>query len=157
MNVAFFLMPKKEVVYLSSNCTMRQALEKMEYHRHTAIPLVDQAGKYAGTITEGDLLWKMKNTPGLKFEGTEKMPISEIQRRMNNTPVRIDAQVEDLISLAVTQNFVPVVDDHDTFIGIVRRREIFEYYAGLILEHRCSECRHDLSSGDKLIGNSNSK
>jgi len=112
---------------------MRQALEKMEYHRYTAIPLIDESGKYAGTLTEGDLLWKMKNTPGLTFEGTEKIYLSEVPRRITNNPVRIGAEIEDLLSLAIVQNFVPVVDDNDIFIGIIRRREIMEYYGKMLL------------------------
>ena len=131
MNVAFFLVPKKDVVYLSFNATMRQALEKMERHRYTAIPLIDGEGRYMGTITEGDLLWKMKNTPGLDFTGAEKVRLTEVPRRVQNAPVRIDAEMEDLIPLAVGQNFVPVVDDEGIFIGIVRRRELIEYLAEL--------------------------
>lgn len=123
------MIPKKEVVYLPLNCTMRQAIERMEFHRYTALPIIDGNGKYAGTLTEGDLLWKMKNTPGLTFANTEKIPITEIPRRIKNEPVRIDATIESLLNLAVTQNFVPVVDDHDTFIGIIRRREIILYFA----------------------------
>ncbi len=131
MNIAFFLIPKKEVVCLPVNCTMRQALEKMEYHRYTAVPLLSEKGEYAGTITEGDLLWKMKNTPGLTFGGTERILLSEVPRRVINNAVRISAEIEDLLSLAITQNFIPVVDDGDIFIGIIRRREIIEYYAKL--------------------------
>lgn len=131
MNIAFFLIPKKEVVCLPLNSTMRQALEKMEYHRYSAIPVINEKGEYAGTITEGDLLWKMKNTLGLTFAGTEKITLKEVPRRINNTPVRISAEIEDLLSLAIAQNFVPVVDDGDIFIGIIRRREIIEYYAKL--------------------------
>lgn len=135
MNVAFFLIPKKEVVYLSLKSTMRQAMERMEYHRYTAVPLIDQDGKYAGTITEGDLLWMLKNTPGLTFESTEKILLKDIPRRVENEPVRIDARIEDLFSLAVTQNFVPVVDDNGTFIGIIRRREILGYLAKQLGSH----------------------
>lgn len=128
MNIAFLLLPKKEVAFLPLNGTMRQALEKMEYHGYAALPLIDAHGKYVGTITEGDLLWKLKRTPGLTFEGTEKVPITEIPRRVTNNPVKISAEVEDLLSLAVNQNFVPVVDDNDTFIGIVRRSDIISYF-----------------------------
>lgn len=127
MNIAFLLTPKSEVIYLQPDCTMRQAMEKMEYHRYSAIPLVDEQGRYTGTITEGDLLWKMKNTPGLSFEGTENVWLDDIPKQVKNKPVLIDAQVKDLLSLALVQNFVPVVDDSETFIGIVRRREIIEY------------------------------
>lgn len=129
MNIAFFLIPKKELVYMPLNSTMRQALERMEYHRYTAVPLIDEFGKYAGTITEGDFLWKMKNTPGLTFSDTERIIIKDIPRRMTNNPVHINSQIQDLLSLAIAQSFVPVVDDNGIFIGIVRRREIIEHYA----------------------------
>jgi CBS domain-containing protein len=133
MNIAFFLLPKKEVVYLSPYSTMRQALEKMEYHRYSAVPLVDEEGKYAGTITEGDLLWKLKNTPELlNFKNTEKLLLKDIPQRMNNKCVHIHAMMKDLISLAIIQSFVPVVDDYGIFIGIVRRREILEYFQEFI-------------------------
>ncbi len=135
MNIAFFLLPKKEVVCLSLNNTVRQALEKMEYHRYTAVPLVDEQGKYVGTITEGDLLWNLKKSPSLNLEGTEKILLREIPQQMQNDPVRVDAEIESLISLAIAQNFIPVVDDHDVFIGIVRRREIIEYCARLLKEN----------------------
>ena len=129
MNVAFFLVSKSETIYLSPKHTMRQALEKMEHHRYTAIPLIDNSGKYVGTITEGDLLWKLKNTPGLCFENTEKVMLKDISQRVYNKPVKITSSIEDLISLTITQNFVPVVDDSGIFIGIIRRSDIIEYFA----------------------------
>ncbi|NLP44505.1 MAG: CBS domain-containing protein [Peptococcaceae bacterium] len=132
MNIAFFLTPKKDVIYLKSNSTMRQALEKMEFHGYSAVPIVDSKGHYIGTLTEGDLLWKLKNTPNLTFENTEKIRIDEIQQHTQNTPVSINAKINDLISRAIHQNFVPVTDDQGVFIGIVRRREIILYCAKLL-------------------------
>ena len=55
------------------------------------------------------------------------MPISCIKRRKDNAPVSVEANIEDLISKARNQNFVPVIDDHKTFIGIIKRKEIIEY------------------------------
>lgn len=127
MNIAFFLLPKKEVVYLTPKSTMRQALERMEHHRYTAVPLIDEEGRYAGTITEGDLLWKIKSTNQFNFKDTEKIFLKDIPQHLKNKYVSINAEMEDLISLAARQNFVPVVDDQGVFIGIVRRREIIEY------------------------------
>ena len=129
MNVAFFLVSKSETINLSPKNTMRQALEKMEHHRYTAIPLIDNIGKYVGTITEGDLLWKLKNTPGLCFENTEKVILKDVSQRIYNKPVKITASIEDLISLTETQNFVPVIDDSGIFIGIIRRSDIIGYFA----------------------------
>ncbi|WFD11633.1 CBS domain-containing protein [Tepidibacter hydrothermalis] len=127
MNIAFFLTPKVEVAYLTPESTMRQALEKMEYHRYTAIPIINDDGRYVGTITEGDLLWKLKNTPDLNFKNTSKILLREISRKMDNKPVYIDSNIEDLISLSINQNFVPVVDDQKVFIGIITRSDIIDY------------------------------
>lgn len=127
MNVLFFLIPKNDVIYLKYNSTMRQALERMEFHRYSAIPLIDEEGHYIGTLTEGDLLWKLKNTPGLTFENTQNIRLNEIEQHIQNHPVSIDAHIEDLLSRAIEQNFIPVVDDQNVFIGMVRRREILEY------------------------------
>ncbi|PJI08404.1 MULTISPECIES: CBS domain-containing protein [Clostridium] len=127
MNIAFFLTPKNEVIYEKITSTMRQALERMEYHRYTAIPILDDNGRYVGTLTEGDLLWKLKNTPELDFQNTNKILIENIPRHMNNKPVRIDSDIEDLLSKSVSQNFVPVVDDNEVFIGMIKRSDIMNY------------------------------
>ncbi len=126
MNIAFFLTPKNEVVYATLNTTMRQALERMEHNSYTSIPIIDDKGKYIATLTEGDLLWKLKNTQGLSFKGTNKVLLKDIPRHVNNKSVHIDANIEDLISLAVNQNFVPVVDDKGVFIGIIKRSDIID-------------------------------
>lgn len=107
-------------------------MEKMEHHRYSAVPVINGEGKYIGTITEGDLLWKLKNTPDLSFDGTRNIWLKDIPRRLENKPVSINAHMEDLLSLATHQNFVPVTDDVGTFIGIIRRREIIEYCIKLI-------------------------
>ncbi|WP_423219232.1 CBS domain-containing protein [Thermaerobacter marianensis] len=132
VNVAFFLLPKSEVVWLSPRNTLRQALERMERHRYSAVPLVDDGGRYAGTLTEGDLLWFIKATPGFTFDRAERILVADVPRRLRNDPVSIYADVRDLIRLAAVQSFVPVVDDRGLFIGIVRRREIIEYCARLL-------------------------
>ena len=127
MNILFFLTPKSEVAYIYEDYTMRQALEKMEYHRYSSIPIINKDGKYVGTITEGDLLWTIKNELSLDLRAIEDIPITDVKRRKDNRPVSIDANIEDLISKSMNQNFVPVVDDKDTFIGIIKRSDIINY------------------------------
>lgn len=136
MNIAFFLTPKCEIVYEVTSSTMRQALEKMEHHRYTAIPLIDKEGKYVGAITEGDLLWKLKNTPGLTIENTSEVSINDVHRNTQSNKVSINSNMEDLILLAKNQNFVPVVDDQGIFIGIIKRSDIINYCAELLLKNK---------------------
>ncbi len=124
MNILFFLCPKMDVAYVYEDMSLRQALEKMEYHGYTAIPVIDRKGHYVGTLTEGDLLRYCKKYMNLNLLEAEDVPLSVVERKRDNQPVRTDARMEDLIGAAVNQNFVPVVDDSDIFIGIIRRRDI---------------------------------
>lgn len=135
MNIVFFLTPKSEIIYATTEATMRQVLEKMEYHTYTAIPLIDEEGKYVGAIREGDLLWKLKNTAGLTIEDTNKISIKDVERHTKSNTVSINSNIMDLVSLVKTQNFVPVVDDDDTFIGIIKRSDIINYCTRVLIEN----------------------
>ena len=86
-NILFFLTPKCDVVYVYEDANIRQVLEKIRYHKYTAMPIISKHGKYVGTITEGDLLWKMADENISTFEEAEGIPISDIHRRVNNRPV----------------------------------------------------------------------
>ena len=99
----------------------------MEYHRYTSIPMLNRKGEYIGTITEGDILFYIKNEFSLNFKDSEKIHVKEVDRRRYNAPIRVDADIEDLIQKATTQNFVPVIDDKNSFIGIVTRQDIIQY------------------------------
>src|SRR5690606_18497591 len=134
MNIAFFLVPKLEVICLTTQSTLRQALERMEYHRYSAVPIIDEEGKYISTITEGDLLWYLKNHQDLSFDQAHRIKLSDVPMRVHNIPVHINANMTDLISKAKLQNFVPVADDMDRFIGIVRRSDIIEYCAQQVFQ-----------------------
>ena len=68
MNLLFFLTPKAEVAYLYDDFTLRQAIEKMEYHRYSSIPILNRKGEYVGTITEGDILWAVKRNYNLNLQ-----------------------------------------------------------------------------------------
>ncbi len=127
MNVAFFLSPKTEIVYLYTDMTLRQAMEKMEFHRYQSLPVLTQDGKYAGVVTEGDLLWAFKNYPNFTFADAEKMMLSDIDRHFHYDTVAIDQSMDSLIHTAYRQSFVPVVDDTQAFIGLVKRSDIIRY------------------------------
>lgn len=127
MNILFSLTPKCDVAFIQENDSLRQALEKMEHHRYAAIPILTKDGKYFGTLTEGDLLWEIKNQLNLDLRDAEQIHVKDIPRKNNYQKVGITSSMEDLIKQAMNQNFVPVVDDMDHFIGLVTRRELINY------------------------------
>ena len=129
MNILFFLTPKSEVAYIHDDESLRQVLAKMEYHKYSAVPIISRQGTYVGTITEGDLLWYIKNQLDLNLQEARRILITNVPRRSDNTPVSIDSNMEDLLDKAMKQNFVPVLDDKKSFIGIVTRKDIMKYFA----------------------------
>ena len=126
-NILFFLTPKALCAYLYDDYTIRQAMEKMEVAGYAAIPILNRRGEYRGTLTEGDVLWAMKNMCYMDIRQAEAHRVMEITRRKDNVPVRVTTSMHDLVERATTQNFVPVVDDKDTFIGLVTRKAIINY------------------------------
>ena len=126
-NILFFLTPKAMCQFLYDDFTVRQALEKMESSGYTALPILNKRGEYRGTLSEGDVLWAMKNLCNMDLKQAESRRIMEISRRKDNIPVRVTTSMRDLVERAVTQNFVPVVDDKDAFIGLVTRKAIIAY------------------------------
>ena len=126
-NILFFLTPKAMCAFLYDDYTMRQALEKMETAGYSALPILNRRGEYRGTLTEGDLLWGIKNMCYMDMRQAEAHRIMEIARRKDHVPVRVTTTMQDLVDRASAQNFVPVVDDKDTFIGIITRSAIIKY------------------------------
>jgi CBS domain-containing protein len=128
MNILFFLKPKSETEYIYTDESLRQVLEKMEYHRFSAVPMIDrETGEYVGTITEGDLLIEIKNRFDLSLKDAEDIKITDIPRRRDNKPVDADANMEDLFQTVMNQNFVPVIDDKRHYIGIITRKDVIGY------------------------------
>ena len=134
MNILFFLKPKSELAYIYDYHTLRQALEIMEYHKYSSVPILNREGKYVGSITEGDVLWSLKKLNILSIKDAEDISIMKIERRLDYQCVTAESNMEDLIGKAKEQNFVPVVDDQEHFIGIITRRDIIGYYSDKMKE-----------------------
>ena len=104
------------------------------YHKYSSVPILNREGKYVGSITEGDVLWSLKKLNILSIKDAEDISIMKIERRMDYQCVTAESNMEDLIGKAMEQNFVPVVDDQEHFIGIITRRDIIGYYSDKMKE-----------------------
>lgn len=129
MNILFFLKPKCEVAHLHDDCTVRQAIEKMRSSGYTALPLIDREGRYIATVTEGDFLWfSLSYNSDNILKIAEQTPLTAINPRTQNKAVSVNAKLEDLLLMMMNQNFVPVTDDRDIFIGIITRSDVLQYF-----------------------------
>jgi CBS domain-containing protein len=127
MNILSLLTPKKDVEFLYDDFSLRQALEKMEVHQYSAIPVISRNGFYIRTITEGDLLWFIKQQEKFSLAKAETIPLKIVENRRDFKSVSVLASLDDLIQMSIKQNFVPVVDDQQIFIGIIRRQIIISF------------------------------
>lgn len=124
MNIFTFLTPKNQTFYLNSNATIRQALEKFDYHKFSVVPLIDENGRFISTCSEGDILRFIKNDCNFDVKKAENTLISQIEKYRPYEALDVNAPVDKALKLALEQNFIPIVDDRGMFIGIVKRKTI---------------------------------
>ncbi len=128
MNILYLLRIKSDVSYVYDNNTLRQGLERMKLKGYTAIPVITRDGDYVGTVSEGDFLWHIIEHGQGNMRAQEEHKVKDILRPDFMPAVKVSAKPSELIERAMSQNFVPVVDDRNKFIGIVTRRDIIRYF-----------------------------
>nr|MBE6545279.1 CBS domain-containing protein [Oscillospiraceae bacterium] len=127
MNIMRFVVPKSLVEYVTVDNTIRQAFEKMRFHRYVAIPVIDGDGKYVGTLRNDDIFEYFLENGSFDTRSAERERVSEIVDRSYSLPVYHDASMDELIEKVKEHNFVPVVDDRGCFVGIILRRDILNF------------------------------
>ncbi len=129
MNIAGLLLPKSTVAYLYDDFTLRQALEKMRYHGYTTLPVLTRDNHYCGTLSQGDLLWYFMDAGFVDFSKCEDVRIHDAIEMRVYPPVPINMNIREVVDLLVDYNFLPVVDDLDSFVGIITRNKILQQLA----------------------------
>ena len=100
----------------------------MRAHGYTAIPVIDENGEYIGTVSEGDFLWHILRFNDRDMRSQERYHILDIVNDERNLPVKTDVSMDELLLRVMDQNFVPVIDDRNVFIGIITRKDIIRYF-----------------------------
>ena len=126
MNIMFFLKPKSEVAVIKDDILVEDALDLMRHTSYTALPVIDKDGRYVGTLTQGDLLWYLRDSKYL--QRSLLAPIRSVPRLYDNASVPANTDMDVLFARMLEQNFAPVTDDRGMFIGIVTRRSIMQYF-----------------------------
>ncbi len=128
MNIITLLTPKEDTFYLDSRSTIRQALEKYDYHKFTVVPLIDKEGHYITTLSEGDILRYIKNNSNFDLEIAEAQSIDLVEKYLPYKALDISSPLTDVIKLSFEQNFIPMVDDRGMYIGIIKRKGIIKSF-----------------------------
>lgn len=134
MNIMRFIVPKSLVEYVTVDSTVRQALEKMRFHRYVAIPVIDGEGKYIGMLRNDDIFTYFLEGGSFDTKSAERDKVGEILDGRYNQPLYHHSTMEEVIEKVSEHNFVPVVDDRGCFIGIILRRDILNF----LFNHYCN-------------------
>lgn len=127
VNILRFVIPKSLVEYITTDSTVRQAMEKMHFHRYTAIPVLDNDGKYVGTFRTDDLFNYFFRVKTFDKVLAEEVLVKEILNTSHSKAVSHNTDMESLIEEVKEHNLVPVIDDRGCFIGIILRRDVLNY------------------------------
>ena len=123
MNIPSLLIPKANVEYLHSKDSIEFALSIFRQNSYQAVPVINTEGVYRGTVTEGDFLYFLMDNPNADLK---KVKVRNILREGYYDSVKITASIDKLLIKSLDQNFVPVTDDRNVFVGIVTRKVIFK-------------------------------
>lgn len=126
MNIAFYLIPKSDVAHLMIEDNVGNALRLMRKRGYQAVPVINDQGEYCGTISEGDFLWNLIVDFHMDLDAMRSVKLGSLKMKWDYRPVPIDADITALDDVIINQNFVPIVDDRNVFIGIVTRKEIIK-------------------------------
>ena len=80
MNIMRFVVPKSLVEYVTVDNTVRQALEKMRFHRYAAIPVIDESGAYVGTLRNDDIFAYFLDSGAFDSRSAEKDKVAKITK-----------------------------------------------------------------------------
>lgn len=133
MNILTLLILKKDVESLTLGDSVRQAIEKMNYHHYQHIPILTEKGKYVNSVSTGDLLSFM-SAHRLELHDAELVPVEKVAIYRPIAPLRITATLQDIHHALLDQNYVPMIDDQGVFIGIITRKRFVSAAMRLIEE-----------------------
>lgn len=126
-NVFFFLKNKGEVKYLYDNVSLSEGLKLMNTHGFTAMPVINRDGVYKGNVSEGDFLWYLLKHPETTKEDLDTILVKQLIRKDYMPAATFNIDMKTLIEKSLEQNYVPIVDDRNIFIGIVTRKSVIKY------------------------------
>ena len=128
MNILYFLTPKSEIDYIYDDSSLFKAMQIFDKHNFYVLPLINKKGRYIGTITASDILGCIKENFDLSVKASADFPIKNVKRIREYKAVNGGTTtMEEIVVVALDQNFVPVVDDDGNFIGIITRKSIMNW------------------------------
>lgn len=128
MNILYCLTPKSEVDFIYDDASLNKAIQIFEKNNFFILPLINKKGRFIGTISAADILGCIKENFDLSVKASAEFPVRSVKRIKEYKAVNGGTtSMEEIVDVALDQNFVPVVDDDYNFIGIITRKTIMNW------------------------------
>ncbi len=135
----------EEVITVSTGDSVETCAKLLQENNISGLPVLDEAGKVAGIVTEGDLIRRASRVKapgyleilgGLIYLGSPKKFVDELQRAMsleagqlmstNVIAVNPEETLEKAATLMIEKGIsrLPVLDKQGKLVGIISRRDI---------------------------------
>ncbi|HOO78842.1 MAG TPA: CBS domain-containing protein [Lachnospiraceae bacterium] len=124
MNFIGILQPKYTVTFVEREEPLKDTAKILKQSGYTTIPVIDDNGKYLGTVSEGDILWYLWEHGLNEFSEATVETLVNVSR---NPSVQDTADIRTIVTRIMEQNFLCIVDDRGCFIGIITRKDVIAY------------------------------
>lgn len=131
----------KRIVTVRQDTPFKTIVRRMDRERVSALPVVDEAGRLVGIVSEADLLLKEEHQPSedsILFEGPRRRrerakaagSVAAAVMTSKVVSIRPEATLEEAARLIHTRGIkrLPVVDADGRVIGIVSRRDLLRVF-----------------------------
>jgi len=129
----------ENVIKLGMDATLDEAADLLREHHISGMPVVDQGNKVLGVITETDIISVLtgKQRSSLFeiidiFHSKKQRPVLNVKNVMTSPIITVtpESTVVEVAGIFRKKkiNRVPVVDEHNTLLGIISRADIVKAY-----------------------------
>ena len=59
----------------------------------------------------------------------------DIEKYRSYSAVKVDASFDEIYEASLNQNFIPIIDDRNVFIGLIKRKEVMMYIKKMVDNH----------------------
>ena len=72
---------------------------------------------------------------GMDKLAMESILIKDIEKYRSYNAVKVDASFDEIYEASLNQNFIPIIDDRNVFIGLIKRKEVMMYIKKMVDNH----------------------
>ncbi|WEV70840.1 CBS domain-containing protein [Lactobacillus sp. ESL0785] len=127
-----FLIPATRIAFVYDDNPLYHAFLILTRVKYSKIPVLDQQNHVVGLLSLAMITDKMMKTDKISLDPLTELQVKDVMQvdfpKINFAQTTLEVQLHLLVDNA----FLPVVNDHDVFQGLLTRREwikVFNYIA----------------------------